>query len=405
MIRSNRYRQLAGSTLERSELMVLWIRRTGEIVSVNDSVCRFLGYSSDALEKMSVWEIDPNMTIEVWEQLTANLTDVSVSEKETLFVDSSGNQHTVVVSGYFVVDDGEELVFAIAQDNSCNEHTRKIKKFVPENTLRFFESIRTQHDIIFDKSSDSIIIGKAIGSASDDAVIVDVNPATCRILGYKKEELIGQPTSILRPPSESGPSMEERRRALFSKGQDIIVTKHLTKTGQLIDVELSTHICEIRNEKYIIAICRDITARLKRQKQIENLLDQEQYLRSKLEKQNYERTEFYRALVHELKTPLTPIMLTAEVLADKMDNEFRIQWEAIFNGAQAMELIINDLHDLVKSDVGTLTINPVEFVLDDLIDEAVELMSSQFNNKNIIVDKFFCQNKIILYADRYTAPH
>lgn len=410
MTENTKYLHLAGLSLEHSGLMALWADRRGRILVVNEALCRFLGHTQGNLNKMFVWELDPSLNKGKWEKMFANLASVAVSEKETIFVDARGEQLPVIITGHHIDDGDNEMVFILARDDRQTKElssnladVRKeiaTERVVHQKSLQTQESHLVQRDVIFENCNDSVIISKIIAEDSPDTIIYDVNPATCRMLGYTREELVGQPTSILRPLSECGSAMDARRRRLLSDGQGTIETKHRAKNGQLIDVELRAQVAEIKGEKYAIAICRDITAWLKKQETIEKLLEQEHILRARLEKQTYERTEFYRALVHELKTPLTPIMLTAETLSDRVELRFKPQIESIVRGARLLEDLINDLHDLIRSEVGTLSLSPAKFDLDDLIDEVTGFLSPQIKEKNIIFEQFHGKAKIRLNADR-----
>ena len=63
---------------ERVELMqfsvhqmtdsAFWIDRHGEIIYANDTACRSLGYTHDDLHGMHVWQIDPHVSEETWEE-------------------------------------------------------------------------------------------------------------------------------------------------------------------------------------------------------------------------------------------------------------------------------------------------------------------------------------------------
>ncbi|ADJ26446.1 PAS/PAC sensor signal transduction histidine kinase [Dehalogenimonas lykanthroporepellens BL-DC-9] len=410
MTENSKYLHLAGLSLEHSGLMALWADRSGRILVVNEALCRFLGHTQGNLKKMFVWELDPSLDKGKWGKMFANLASVAVSEKETIFVDSRGEQVPVIVSGHHIADGENEMVFILARDDrrttelSSNlaDARQEIatERTEHQKSLQAQESHLVQRDVIFENCNDSVIISKIHAVDFPDTIIYDVNPATCRMLGYRREELIGRPTSILRPLSECGSAMDARRSRLLGNGQGAIETRHLAKNGQSIDVELRAQVVEIGGEKYAIAICRDISARLKKQETIEKLLEQERILRSRLEKQTYEQTEFYRALVHELKTPLTPIMLTAEALSDRVEPRFKPQMEGIVRGARLLEDIINDLHDLIRSEVGTLSLSPAKFDLDDLIAEVTELLSPQIKEKNIIFEQFQGKANIRLNADR-----
>ncbi len=93
--------------------------------------------------------------------------------------------------------------------------------------------------------------------------IEEVNDAFVKLLGYTKEELIGQRTGDLglwANPSDRDAVLQELKagRSVFEK--DIKIRK---KTGELIDGLFSASIIQINNKPYILSTSEDITARNK----------------------------------------------------------------------------------------------------------------------------------------------
>ncbi len=93
--------------------------------------------------------------------------------------------------------------------------------------------------------------------------IEEVNDAFVKLLGYTKEELIGQRTGDLglwANPSDRDAVLQELKagRSVFEK--EIKIRK---KTGELIDGLFSASIIQINNKPYILSTSEDITARNK----------------------------------------------------------------------------------------------------------------------------------------------
>ena len=69
--------------------------------------------------------------------------------------------------------------------------------------------------------------------------------------------------------------------------------------------------------------------------------------------------EFTRALVHELKTPLTPIMSSSDLLVSGLKEE---PWlsvaQNIQRGAINLNKRIGELLDLARGEIGMLRLNP-----------------------------------------------
>ncbi len=112
---------------------------------------------------------------------------------------------------------------------------------------------------------------EAIVEFSDDAIlskdsqglITSWNPAAERLYGYTPEEAVGQPISILIPPSRRGEEREILDRVLAGEQVDHYETERLTKDGRLLVVSLT--VSPIADESGRITrasvIARDVTSR------------------------------------------------------------------------------------------------------------------------------------------------
>ena len=54
--------------VEMSYVPTLWVSENAEIVYVNQAVCKLLGYSKEELTKLHVWDINPMIPRDIWEE-------------------------------------------------------------------------------------------------------------------------------------------------------------------------------------------------------------------------------------------------------------------------------------------------------------------------------------------------
>jgi len=113
----------------------------------------------------------------------------------------------------------------------------------------------------------------AIFSKTLDAVITSWNPGAERIYGYKAEEVIGQPVSILVPADLPDDVYAIMERIKSGERVDHYETVRKHKDGRLIDISLT--VSPIRNGQGEIVgastIARDITARRAAERTLEHL--------------------------------------------------------------------------------------------------------------------------------------
>ncbi|MCX5999509.1 MAG: ATP-binding protein [Chloroflexi bacterium] len=94
------------------------------------------------------------------------------------------------------------------------------------------------------------------------------------------------------------------------------------------------------------------------------------------------RVELTRALVHELKTPLTPIVAASDLLLDHARDEItQTLARSIQKGADSLNKRVSELLDVARSELGTLTlkrkeVDPVRLIR-QITDEMTPLASSQ----------------------------
>ncbi len=91
------------------------------------------------------------------------------------------------------------------------------------------------------------------------------------------------------------------------------------------------------------------------EKELQSHYKQEMELRKKLQTEMLARVEFTRNLIHELKTPLTALVATSQLLVDETEgSELGRLARHVYDGANSLNNRINELHDVVKGEIGKL---------------------------------------------------
>lgn len=95
------------------------------------------------------------------------------------------------------------------------------------------------------------------------------------------------------------------------------------------------------------------------QDSIKSSYEREMRLRKKLQVEMQSRIDFNRKLMHELKTPLTSLMATSQLLTDEIhDEKLHKLAEYIWEGANRLNHRIDEMHDIVRGEIGSLKIKP-----------------------------------------------
>jgi len=145
------------------------------------------------------------------------------------------------------------------------------------------------------------------------------------------------------------------------KGENIPPYKYRikTNTGQIRWLLEGVVSIQYQGRRAVLGHTMDITEREAAQAKLEEAYEKERKARQDLEAEVRRRVEFTRALVHELKTPLTPIMSSSELLTSGLKQE---PWLSvarnILRGAGNLNRRIDDLLDVARGEIGRLRIRP-----------------------------------------------
>src|SRR5690606_3022328 len=218
---------------------------------------------------------------------------------------------------------------------------------------------------IVESSSDAIV------SETLDGTILSWNKAAEEIYGYTAAEMIGRPSSALRPRELA--EEEASIRARLARGERIESheTVRLRRDGTRIDVSLA--LSPIRDEAGEIVsasiIARDITEA----KRVEAELRR---ARDAAEAASRAKSEFLSGMSHELRTPLNSVIGFTNVLRKNRAGNLREQDLAYLERIRAngMHLLglINDVLDLSKIEAGKMSVELAPVELRELIRGTME---------------------------------
>lgn len=103
-------------------------------------------------------------------------------------------------------------------------------------------------------------VQKSVFLLDKDARFLYVNEGACRNLGYTREELLGM-TVFDIDPDFSRANLLESMRDMKTQGALVLETRHRTKSGTVIPVEISANYFTQEGHEYVLALVRDISER------------------------------------------------------------------------------------------------------------------------------------------------
>lgn len=110
--------RLTKFSLENASDSVFWVDSQGRILYANESACRALGHSRQALTSLSVPDIDPLFPRERWQAFWKELRTRGSMTFETQQRHQDGRVFPVEVAANYFEFDGQEYLFAFTRDTS-----------------------------------------------------------------------------------------------------------------------------------------------------------------------------------------------------------------------------------------------------------------------------------------------
>jgi len=126
-------------------------------------------------------------------------------------------------------------------------------------------------------------------------------------------------------------------------------------------------------------------------------------LNNELLKSNDQKDKFFSIIAHDLKSPFNSILGFSEILCEQVaEKNYQgiVEYSDIIqqSSKRAMDLLMN-LVEWSQSQIGRMVFNPEYFVIGELIDEVILLLSDAAKLKSIIIRKALLPNTIV-YADK-----
>jgi PAS domain S-box-containing protein len=230
---------------------------TGLVVDVNPFLNDLLGYPQEQLIGKHLWEIKTFKDIMASKEYFLELQEKKCIRYEDLPIETADGHKIKVefVSNLFLINDRKMV--------QCNIRDITDRKRVEEALRQSEERFR----ILFEQAAD-IILQLEI-TPEGIPVIREANSATFRTLGYKRDELIGQPVSFINEAeTDASNVVAERRQNVLSGTGTVFEAKHRCKDGTVRDFECSATEMQIGSKTFAIVVERDITKRKQLEEQL-----------------------------------------------------------------------------------------------------------------------------------------
>ncbi|MGV8125033.1 MAG: PAS domain S-box protein [Candidatus Xenobiia bacterium LiM19] len=212
-------------------------------ILLNDAYCRLTGYTRKQLIGKSDFDFyRKEEAREFWDKDSQVLLTGEENSNDEPFTDARGALHTLrTKKARFIDSAGRRFIVGIISDITSQQRFEEALSESEDNYRKLFESIV---DIICVVEQES---GK----------ILEINQAAEKLYGYTREELLTM--SALDISSEPDKTLE-----FLKLGKAYVPLRyHRKKDGTSVPVEIKTSPFTMKGKKVVLAVIRDITARLK----------------------------------------------------------------------------------------------------------------------------------------------
>jgi PAS domain S-box-containing protein len=324
----------------------------GDITYVNRSFLRMWGYESHeeilGKEATRFWQSPANAT----------RTIISITGKgwvgELLARKKDGSTFSVQLSSSIVTDETGSKVCVLASFVKIDE-SRK-----PDSDL---DDIRERYRALTEYSTDLIFMVNGNGR------FLYANQASAGYFLSETGDLAGRNLAEVLQDAEANEMLKNIKRVL---GQDEAMKAYGNFSRGRLTGYFSTTLAPVRNESgeavAVLAVAHDISDFKEKETKLQELYRQERELRKKIDLETRQRAEFTRALVHEIKNRLTPVLASSDLLASEMEDEPWLSLARnVSRGAANLNERIEELLDLARGETGLLELRTAKISIADLL--------------------------------------
>lgn len=235
--------RLSQTILRQVNNLIIVGNGSGRIIYVNHAVTTLTGYTRAELLGQGWW----NMTRDDEESRNTEMDYISAASKglrptykdpyDRIIRCKDGNQ---VWIQWYDTKGPEDLIIGVGIDITAQKAA-----------LQALEESEEHYRLLFDNNPSSIIMYDA-----KSFEIIDVNPASCNLYGYSREEFQKLLLGDLISREGLGTHQDSKSDESTSK-----TTRHRRKNGSLIDVEVVDHALEYKNRETRIAMIQELSER------------------------------------------------------------------------------------------------------------------------------------------------
>lgn len=363
--RAEMEKQLLQSLEEYKDLIngmkeTVWIIRTnGDLIEVNETAVKVLGYTREELLEIGLQGIDKHLSKSDILDLVTNMHTVKNQFFQTWHTTKSGKNIPVEINSTLVTYRGETVIMSIARDLT--------ERIEIENQLKLLSRSVEQSPV-------SIVV------TDNNGVIEYVNSAFTKTTGYTFADVKGKKPNIFKSGKHSQSVYKDLWRTILKgdewKGE--LINKN--KNGDLYweDISISP-VFNANNEiTHFVSVREDVS---EKKKMIHDLVA----AKEKAEESDRLKSAFLANMSHEIRTPMNGIMGFTELLKEPhlKGKDKKKYIKIIQKSGHRMLNTINDLIEISKIETGALETSFSNVNVNELIDYQYHFFKPETEKKKI----------------------
>ncbi len=211
--------------------------------------------------------------------------------------------------------------------------------------------------------------------------IVKVNQAWEKVLGYRADELEGQPMLSFIHPDDVATSHAQMQRIEIERDVKGIINRYRCRDGSYRYLEWRAR----QEGGLVYGIARDVTERLAIEAEMAEA-------KAAVEAASRAKSEFLANMSHELRTPLNAILGFSEVIRDQVLGDAPSAWAkykeyagSIYASGAHLLSLISEVLDLSKIESGGYRLYIEQFDMQAVIRDSIMLVRPQVERAKVSI--------------------
>lgn len=381
--------------IEQMPLPISTFDGDGQLLSANTAFASLLSIPKNALYGKTVWEIMPRREATLLKKgirsISRNKRNITIRE----FSPSNNSNRFYRMILFPIPSPGETTtIFGLLSiDISEQKLSREKIRDSKERIEAIFNSVQSGI-ILVDRKSYKIL---------------DVNPAACKLLGFRHEEIVGKTCCnfVCASKTDSCPFDKKEQGESGKELMHNSEQKLIHADGTVVPVIKTVKIISIEGEEYLLESFMDISGQKKQETELRKMYSKLKKLNKNLEEEiafanrmaieaetaNIAKSEFLANMSHEIRTPMNGITGMVKLLFDtKLNHQQQEYADILKQSSNTLLEIINRVLEYTSLETSRVKAGNIEFNLKDLLLRVSEVIKLKAQEKQLRFTTFISQD-------------